>query len=58
MWRDRAVVEQFAQAAVVDVGERVVNYQPLGGDPAVFEEVQRALGERGDRRGGFVVCDL
>ena len=47
---DRAAVEQFAQTAVVDVGERVVGHQPLGGDPVVEVEVQRAAGERGHGR--------
>jgi hypothetical protein len=42
----------------VDGGERVVGHQPLGDDPVICEEVQRALGERGDCRGGLVVVDL
>src|SRR3954451_12652149 len=55
---DRAAVEQFAQRAVVDVGERVVAHQPLGDDAVLEEEIQRALGERGHRRRGLVVMDL
>src|SRR3954451_15812202 len=52
---DRAGAQQFAQRAVLDVGERVVGHQPLGDDAVVKEEVQRAVGERGDGGGALVV---
>jgi hypothetical protein len=56
---DRALVQQFAQRSVVDVGEGVVGHQPLADDAVAQVEVQRASGERGrgHGRGGLVVVD-
>src|SRR5215213_229983 len=41
----------------MNVAERVVGHQPLGHDPVVEEEVQRAAGQPGDGGGLLVVVD-
>ena len=55
---DPAPLEQLAQRAVLDLGERVVGHQPPGCDPVALEPGQRALDERRHRRRPLVCVQL